>query len=155
MAPAYLTEEEAQSLLAERYGFEDAPYIAMLEIASDEVDAMGGPWIGGRYGTSPTQQRAFPRSVQPDGTTTSATTSAVPDPVRGYVALRALQLSREPEAPISSKSAGDLSISYAGGKQSKLAVLTNAAWLALVPWRRRVGSFAGEEVIRKVSTRTV
>jgi hypothetical protein len=161
MAAPYIAEDEAQSRLMDRFGIDDEPYPALLELASNELDQRGGPWIGDRYSGSSgapsgATGRVFPRSIQPDGTATDATNAAIPEEVLDYIVLRAAELTSEPEAAISSRSVGDLSISYAGGgKRPRQSVLVELAWKALEPWRRRTASIAGEENIYKMPHRTV
>lgn len=122
----YLTPEAAAARLT-AIGIASTPTAPLLTLASDEVDA-AGPFIGGK--TVFDQPRQFPRF--PDTT--------VPDAVLDYVALRAAELSIEPEAPVTSEGAGGVSVSYATPKKSRLQVLRESAGRSVGAYALRVGS---------------
>lgn len=113
---SYLTEEEAEARLDERYGIAAAPLIGDLEIASSELDSLG-PFIGTQLVTDGTQTLAFPRSENPDGTTNAQTDP--PDAILDWVALNAYRISVDDPPAITSRSARGLSESYAYPKGSQ------------------------------------
>lgn len=92
------------------------PDTALLRLASDRVDQMG-PFIGARY--SPSQVRAFPRSVTLDGDDEGV----VPQAIKDWVALEACRLQQEDDPPMTSYSLGSMSETFSRGKRSRIAML--------------------------------
>lgn len=130
---AYLTADNAATHLYERFGVTTELYDADLEIASDEVDR-SGPFIGERYAPVATQPRAFPRSVNPDGST--VTGSTVPDGVLDAVVCLAYALKRGETLGVTSESTLDRSLTYPSPLQSRWIL---RAKMALDPYRRQYG----------------
>lgn len=110
MAP-YLTAETAQDRLLARYGITSALGDGDLDAASDELDALS-PFIGTRYDAD--QARLFPRSIEPDGTNSDGT---LPANILDAVALLALDFSDDSGPPVTSESAGGVSVTYAVPKR--------------------------------------
>lgn len=106
MAP-YLTADEIIDRLEERFGYQEAEILdGDADAASDDLDSMG-PFLGLKAVS--TQEREFPRYG----------TAAVPPRVLDWIALRAYQLATDDEAPVSSESAGRVSVSYFRPKLSQ------------------------------------
>lgn len=104
---AYLTTTEAETWL-ERYEIVTTLTDGDLDSASWQLDAKG-PFIGERL--SSTQELAFPRNLNPDGT--ENTDTDVPDRILRWVAFKAYQLTSNDEPGITSESIGMASWSYA------------------------------------------
>lgn len=130
MAP-YLTADEAETLLEDRFGVIFTPTEGDMDAASYEIDA-SGPFIGTRYDSE--QERAFPRSLEPDGTEGAGT---VPDAILDAASLMAYRLSADDPPPVTSEGAGSVSVSYGAPKPSQ-AERRIARLLA--PYLLKVGS---------------
>lgn len=143
MAAPYLTIGAAYSRLSSSFNLDASGLsTALLSIASDEID-LKGPFLGTRY--SSTQARAFPRSDVPDGETVDNT---VPDVVLDYVALRAYQLSAEPEAAIKSRGVAGLSVSYAEPKIGRTEALLRGVLKALRRHQVKTGGLKSVPIAR-------
>lgn len=128
----YLTTEEAQTRLSERYGITATLTTGDVEAASDELDDMT-PFIGSRYSDDINiQARPFPR----DETLSGDGEGAVPERVLDWVALRAYQLATDEEPPVTSESAGGVSVSY---KTPKVSQTDRRMAALLSPYLRQVG----------------
>lgn len=137
----YLSPEEAEARLWSRYRMEAALSAGDVEVASNELDSRG-PFIGIRRDTA--QLLEFPRSVNPDGTTSSAD---VPAAVLDWVALYAYRLSSDDPPAITSSGAGSVSVSYAASKPSQ----SERRMVGLLePWYRRSGDLVGNRGERYV-----
>ena len=112
---SYLTASQAETRLYSRFNIETTVTDGDVEIASDELDA-GTPFIGTKLVTDGTQEREFPRSVNPDGTTNEATTP--PDAVLDWVALAAYQLTSDDSPAVTSASADGVSLTFASADTS-------------------------------------
>lgn len=121
-APAYVTLTEAIDKLA-GFGVSDSVPTPvkltdqLLRMASDRLDALHSPFVGGRYSLS--QDRQFPR----DETLEGDVAGQVPDAVKEWVAMEAYSLSRDgkAETPVVSVSVSDLgSTTYAAPHYSYL-----------------------------------
>lgn len=114
MAP-YINKTDAASRLSTRYAITATLNDGDLEIASDEIDYSCGPFIGSKQNGS--QARAFPRSINPDGT--GNTNSAIPDAVLDATALLAYHLGVDEGPAVTSESSLDRSISYSTPKPAQ------------------------------------
>lgn len=128
----YLTASEIMERLENRFGLTDAPvFEGDADAASDELDAMR-PFIGYRYVRS--QWRAFPRSVEPDGTDGDGT---IPDAVLDVVSLIAYSYATDEEPPITQELVSNrTSVSYA---TPKVGVLRRRIQSLMKPYMRRRG----------------
>lgn len=135
---AYLTTDEAAARLYGRYSINAEINEGDLAAASDELDGLG-PWIGQRQVS--TQDRAFPRSVNPsqfltNWTFDTNTDTTVPDRILDAVALLAYHVSSDEGPAVTSMSVLDRSVTYATPKISQ----TMARVQALVrPYQRNIG----------------
>ncbi len=103
--PSYLTRQQIEDRLLSRFGYEAEILDGDADIASDDLDSMR-PFLGRK--TDSTQAREFPRNSE-----------IIQDDVLDWVALRAYQLATDDEAPVSSESAGRVSVSYFRPKLSQ------------------------------------
>lgn len=108
---SYLTADDAQDRLEDRYGLTSTLNEGDMNAASDELDALR-PFLGSKYLTD--QERAFPRSIEPDGSDSDGT---VPDDILDAVALLAWLYAEDPGPPVKSESAGGVSVTYASAKR--------------------------------------
>lgn len=129
---AYLNSETAAARLFEQYGVEATFNDGDLELASNEVDG-ASPFIGVRYDAS--QERAFPRSIDPNGN--DVTTSTVPDDILNAVVCIAYALKRGQTVGLNSEAVLDRSLAYS---RPKVGVWIMRAVLALQRWQRVSGS---------------
>lgn len=113
---SYLTSSEAETRLYSRFNITATLTDGDVEIASAELDSMA-PFIGTKKVTDGTQELAFPRSVNPDGTENASSTP--PDAVLDWVALCAYRIVSDDSGAITSASADGVSISYASPKVSQ------------------------------------
>ncbi len=107
MAP-YLTNTAIALRLSARFGITATVAAADADIATSELDSFG-PFIGTKKDAS--QALAFPRSLNPDGTTNEATTP--PDAILDAVALLAYQAASDEGPAITSESVTGVSVTYA------------------------------------------
>jgi hypothetical protein len=142
--PSYLTAQQAETRLDNRFGIEAFPLVGDLDAASAEVDAMG-PFIGTKLVTDGTQTLAFPRSLNPDGTENEATTA--PDAVLDLVALLAARSVTEYEPVVTSRSRSGLSESYSYPVAPRTERLIENNYVSLRPYLLKMG--------RSVADRTV
>lgn len=139
--PPYLTNAQIQARLSTRFSVSATITAGDADIASAELDA-AGPFIGEKQST--TQERAFPRSLNPDGS--ENTDPAIPEPVLDWVALRAFQLSEDEAPAVTSESALGFRASYANPKLSQ----SQARMIRLLaPYQRES---AGDSVWEVAST---
>ena len=133
MATPYLTVDAAEAILEDTYAITD---IALSDgdmlAASLELDRYEGPFIGARYVYD--QERAFPRSVEPDGTATDS--EEPPSEVLHWVALRAYELSREDEPPVTSRGLIGASVTYG---RAAIPRTTRLMESLLSPYQLKVG----------------
>ena len=108
---AYETSDQMETRLEDRFGITATVYEGDAEIASDELDALR-PFIGSKLDSD--QEREFPRSINPDGTTNEDTD--VPERVLDWVALKAYTLANVDVPAITSESIGSTSRSYSTPK---------------------------------------
>lgn len=111
LAGAYLSPNDAEGRLWARYGIEVELVPGDVEAASESLDRLG-PFIGTKQISD--QDRAFPRSVTPDGEEAGVD---VPGAVLDAVALLALNL-QDDTTPVQSEGAGGVSVTYAVPKVS-------------------------------------
>lgn len=135
---SYLTAAQIATRLSDRFAITATITAGDADIASNELDA-SGPFIGEKQVS--TQERAFPRSVNPDGSVNSTTT--LPDAVLDWIALRAYQLSVDDDSAVKSESVGDISITYAS---SRLPLSKKRMTLLLVPYLKYPSGFADIEI---------
>jgi hypothetical protein len=105
--PPYLTATEITTRLSTRFGIEVEITDGDADIAASDLDSQA-PFVG--YPTDDGQEREFPR----DGETEP------PAAILDWVALKALELSREHEPGLRSESAGRASQAYSEPKRSQL-----------------------------------
>ena len=133
MATPYLTVDAAEAILEDTYAITD---IALSDgdmlAASLELDRYAGPFIGERYASD--QDLAFPRSIEPDGTAT--TSEEPPAEVLHWVALRAYELSREDEPPVTSRGLIGASVTYG---RAAIPRTTRLMESLLSPYQLKVG----------------
>ncbi len=133
---AYLSAPDAEARLFARFGLEVSLSAGDLDAASDEVDG-AGPFLGAPY-TYP-QARQFPRSHLRG----ADIAGVVPDAVLDFVALRAAHLAQaDPTVPVRSEGVGDVSVTYASPKGTRLDTLLAASFRELTNYRRRTGVLA-------------
>lgn len=113
MAP-YLTNTLIATRLTSRFAVTATITVGDADIASDDLDS-SGPFIGERQADG--QERAFPRSISPDGT--DNTNPAIPDAILDWVALRAYQLSTDEDPPVQSEAVIDRSLTFTSPKISQ------------------------------------
>jgi hypothetical protein len=111
---AYLSASEIEDRLDLRFGITATIQEGDADIASDELDAMG-PFIG--YKLDSEQERAFPRTINPDGT--ENTDEDPPAAILDWIALAAYHTTTEETPGITSESIGSTSRSYASPKVSQ------------------------------------
>lgn len=134
MAAPYITTSDAETRLLSRFGVTATLTDGDVEIASDELDFMR-PFIGAKLVTDGTQERAFPRSITPDGETNEETD--VPGAVLDWVVLCAYRLATDDAPPVTSEGAGSVNVSYASPKPSQ----TDRRMQRLIePYLLKVGS---------------
>lgn len=97
----YLSTAEAETRLEDRYEIITTLTVGDVDAASWELDA-NGPFIGERL--SSTQELAFPRNLNPDGT--ENTDTDVPERILDWVALKSYQLTSNEQPGIISESIG-------------------------------------------------
>ena len=132
MATPYLTAQAAESRLYATYRIEGELSTGDVLAATLELDRYAGPFIGERYDSE--QELAFPRSVEPDGTAT--TSEDAPDAVLDWVALRAYELSREDEPPVTSRGLIRASVTYG---RAAIPRTTRLMESLLNPYQLKVG----------------
>jgi hypothetical protein len=113
MAP-YLTAAQIEDRLDGRFGISTTITDGDAEIATYELEALA-PFIGSKLDSE--QERAFPRTINPDGTTNED--EDPPDAVLDWVALCAYTMSAEETPGITSESIGSTSRSYATPKTNQ------------------------------------
>lgn len=111
---AYLTSTQIQTRLTSRFELTATVSEGDADIASASLDA-SGPFIGAKL--DEVQEGQFPRDTKPDGT--ASTSTAVPESVLDWVALRAYQLATDEESAIQSESISDWRATYAAPKVSQ------------------------------------
>lgn len=105
MAP-YLIAADAQDRLLARYSITATLVEGDMDAASDELDALY-PFIGLKYADE--QVRAFPRSLEPDGSDGDGT---VPANILDAVSLLALEYVEDFGPPVKSESAMSATVVY-------------------------------------------
>jgi hypothetical protein len=111
---AYLTTDQAEARLEDRFSITATVTEGDLDAASYALDA-SGPFIGERLDS--TQELAFPRNLNPDGTLN--TDEDAPSRILDWVALKAYQLSVNEDPLVTSESIGMASKTYATPKGSQ------------------------------------
>jgi hypothetical protein len=111
---AYLTINEAEIRLEDRFGITTSLLAGDVDAASYALDAHG-PFIGERLDSE--QGQAFPRTLNPDYTANAE--EDVPERILDWVALKSYQLSAEEEPGVVSESIGMASVSYSSPKTSQ------------------------------------
>lgn len=134
---AYLTPAAAEARLWSREKIDATLTVGDVEAASAEVDA-SGPFIGTKKVLDGTQERAFPRSVRPDGMENAASTP--PDAVLDAVALLAYHSASGEGPAVTSESMDGVSVTYANPAEP---VALSRARTLLQPWLLKVGRRAG------------
>lgn len=134
---AYLTGAEIAERLTDR--FPALPAVTVgdgdAEIASAEFDGLA-PFVGIRQESD--QENAFPRSVNPDGTTNESTDA--PDVVLDLVCLFAHRTTAEEEkVAITSRSRSGLSQSYSRPMRPRVERLIDSRLAALQGFLRKTG----------------
>lgn len=134
---SYLTADQIIDRLADRFGITALVLDGDAEVASDQLDALR-PFVGTKLVTDGSQEREFPRSVNPDGTTNVATTP--PSAVLDWVAMCAYRLATDDAPPVTSEGAGSVNISYATPKPSQAE---RRMEYLLAPYFLRMGQRSG------------
>lgn len=129
---AYLNAETAAARLYELYSIDTTFNEGDLELASNEVDG-ASPFIGVRYDQD--QERAFPRSIDPNGN--DVTSATVPDDILNAVTYLAYALKRGQTVGLNSEAVLDRSLAYS---RPKVGIWVMRAILALQRWQRVSGS---------------
>lgn len=130
----YLTNTEIAARLLARFGITATVAAADADIATTELD-QSGPFIGTKKDA--TQALAFPRSVNPDGTTNEAT--APPDAILDAVALLAYQAASDEGPPVTSESVSGVSVTYA---KPAVPLSTRRVQALVSPYLLRAGTRA-------------
>lgn len=104
MPAAYLTAADAELRLA-RYNITATPSLAELEVASDDLDLMGG-FVGEKL--VETQHREFPRDVDVQ----DDPAGAVPPRVLDWVALKAYRYTLDDDTNHSSERIDSINVAY-------------------------------------------
>lgn len=139
---SYLSADDAVARLWGRYALEAELTLGDVLVASDELDAMA-PFIGSKLDTSGAQARAFPRSINPNGTTNEE--EDLPEAVLDWIALAAYNLTASGGGvpAIKSESIGSTSRTYDTPKVSQtnrlMASLNIDSYLLKVG--QRVGAY--------------
>jgi hypothetical protein len=107
---AYLTTDDAEERLWANYNIQADVRPGDVASASTELDRYEGPFIGAMRDLTGGQVLAVPRDITPEGYATA--TDDVPDEVLDWVALRAYELSREDEPPVTSRGLIGASVTY-------------------------------------------
>lgn len=131
---AYLGAIEIEDRLDSRFGISTTIQDGDADIASDELDAKG-PFIG--YKQDSEQERAFPRTINPDGTENTDTDP--PSVVLDWVALRGYLISTEETPGITSESIGSTSRSYITPRVSQAQDRLARVERALQKYQLKVG----------------
>lgn len=108
---SYLTATAAQDRLLARYQITATLNDGDMDLASDELDALR-PFIAEKYASD--QERAFPRSVEPDGSNGDGT---VPANILDAVALLALEYVEDFGPPVKSEGAMSATVVYQAPKR--------------------------------------